>query len=111
MKVALAEKPRPNEWSELLDETRLSLATLSAEHLKELVARAECMLCATVDDDLIRQRMPWPRGQELLELSRGSRMLSDLLAATERNLEVLRRISRHRPGRTLAGEANSRWAR
>lgn len=111
MKDALADKSSPNQWGELLNETRLSLATLRAEDLTELAARAECMLSATIGDDSIRQRLPWPHGQELLELSRECRLLSNLLAATTRNLEVLRRI----PGRgldcTRAGEANSRWVR
>ena len=109
MPDAIAARSGANEWGALIEETRLALSTLRAQDLDELTARAHCMLAATVGQDSIRQRMPWPRQRELLEMTRQRRLLSDLLIATGKNLDVLRRMRGHdcvRPG-----EANARWVR
>jgi hypothetical protein len=79
-----------NEWSLLLEEARQALATLRAGDLEELAARADCMLAATVGWDGIRQRIERPSRSELTELGTMQRRLGDLLAATQRNLKVLR---------------------
>lgn len=105
------ERAGAGDWSGLLAQTRQALATLRAEDLEELAARADCMLSATVGDDLIRQRIPRPQAQELLDLTRQNRLLGDLLLATDRNLAVLRRLRGDDCGRTGPGKVRSRWAR
>jgi hypothetical protein len=102
MSDGVRETVGAGEWSGLLEQTRQALATLRAEDLEELAARADCMLSATVDDDSIRQRIPGPQAQEFVDLARHHRLLGDLLLATDRNLAVLRR---------LRGEADERAAR
>ena len=109
MSDAIATKSAANEWSRLLQETRLALTTLRAQDLDDLTARAESMSVATVGQDSIRQRIPNPGPRELLGVTREHRLLSDLLVATDRNLNVLRRLRGY--SRTPAGEANSRWVR
>lgn len=106
-----AATKKSGAWGVLLDETRLALSSLCAEDLDELAARAECMLSATVGEDPVRQRMSWPRGPELLELTRECGLLSALLVATDANLKVLRGIRGHESGPTRARETNSRWVR
>lgn len=101
----MAERPGTDGWSGLLAETRQALAGLRAEELEELAARAECMWMAVAGEDWIRQRIPRPQAQETVRLARQHRLLGDLLAATERNLKVLRRL------RGRGGEERSRWAR
>ncbi len=105
------ERAGRNGWGELLAQTRQALATLRAEDLEELAARADCMLSATVGHDWIRQRIPIPQEQELLDLTRQNRLLGDLLHATDRNLAVLRQQRGDKYERSLAGKVNSRWAR
>jgi hypothetical protein len=98
----VCERAGAGDWNELLEQTRRALATLRAEDLEELAARADCMLSATVGDEWIRQRIPRPRTQELVDLTRQHRLLGDLLLATDRNLTVLRRL------RERADEQSSR---
>jgi hypothetical protein len=105
------ERAGRNGWSELLAQTRQALATLCAEDLEELAARADCMLSAAVGHDGIRQRIPRPQEQELVDLTRQNRLLGDLLHATDRNLAVLRQLRGDEYGRTHTRKVNSRWAR
>jgi hypothetical protein len=110
----LDTKPRQsgkNEWSLLLAEARQALSMLRADELTDLAARADCMLAATLGMDSIRQRMPPPQGHELEELSREHRRLGDLLAATHRNLKVLRGVRVDVRGSTRVEEEGSRWVR
>jgi hypothetical protein len=67
------------------------------------------MLSATVGNDWIRQHIPRPQAQELVDLTRQHRLLGDLLLATDRNLAVLRRLSGDGDERT--GRMRSRWER
>lgn len=96
-------------WGELLADARQALATLRAEELEDLAARADCMRRATTGEDWIRQRIPRPQAGEAVKLLREQRLLGDLLAATKQNLEVLRRLRGDMRG--CAGEGSSRWAR
>jgi hypothetical protein len=105
------EKDRGGDWNGLLEQTREALATLRAEDLEELAARADCMLSATVGNDWIRQRIPSPQAQELADLTRQQRLLGKLLLATDRNLAVLRRMRGEAGERTGAGRARSPWER
>jgi hypothetical protein len=110
MSDGVAERAEAGDWGGLLAQTRRALATLRAEDLEELAARADCMLSATVGPDWIRQ-VPRPEAQELLGLTRQNRLLGDLLNATGKNLAVLRRLRGAECGVTGAGKAESRWVR
>lgn len=107
----MAERSGMNEWSALLEETRQALATLRAEDLEELAARAECMLSATLGDDWIRQRIPAPRRQELLDVTRQHRLLADLLRASGSSLAVLRGNQIDSCDRGRFRERGPRWVR
>ncbi len=109
MSDVIAEKSGTNEWGILIGQTRLALSTLRADDMEELGARAECMLSATFGHDAIRQRMPRPHENDLIEVTRERRLLEELLVATERNLNVLRRTGGD--CRARVGEASSRWER
>jgi hypothetical protein len=111
MSDGVSERAEAGDWSGLLAQTRQALATLRAEDLEELAARADCMLSATVGDDWIRQRIAKPQAQELLDLRRQNRLLGDLLVATDRNLAVLRRLRGSDCEGTGAGKAELRWVR
>jgi hypothetical protein len=110
MSDGVRETAGAGDWKGLLKQTRQALATLRAKDLEELAARADCMLSATIGDDWIRQRIPRPQAQELVDLTRQHRLLGDLLLATDRNLAVLRRLRRDADERT-AGRMRSRWER
>ena len=78
----------------LLAETRAALASLRADQLEELAARADAILSAGSPS------VPNPAAL------REHRLLGDLLEATGENLRVLRRL------RNLASaEGSSRWER
>ncbi len=109
MSDAMTEKTGMNEWVVLIGDTRLALSTLHAEQIEEVRARAEWMLSATFGHDAIRQRMAPPWETQLLELTREHRLLHQLLVATKRNLDVLRRT--RGDFRATVGEVNSRWER
>jgi hypothetical protein len=111
MSETMPQQSGKNEWSLLLAEARQALSTLRADELTELAARADCMLEATLGIDSIRQRMPTPQGQHLEELTREHRRLGDLLAATHRNLKVLRGVRTDGRGCARTGEEDSRWVR
>jgi hypothetical protein len=111
MSDGVRERAGAGEWNGLLEQTRQALATLRADDLEELAARADCMLSATVGDDWIRQRIPRPQAQELDGLSRQQRLLGDLLLATVWNLAVLRRLHGDACKGTGAGRMRSQWER
>jgi GrpB-like predicted nucleotidyltransferase (UPF0157 family) len=49
------------------------------------------------------------RGAERAKVAREHRLLGDLLRATDKNLQVLRRLEGRLHGRERAGEGNERW--
>jgi hypothetical protein len=100
-----------DSWSELLQQSRQALSTLRVDALEELAGRAECMLAATLGSDPIRQRIPRPQGERMPELARELGLLRDLLSASDRNLKVLRGVSKDARYRGRAGEAGPRWVR
>jgi hypothetical protein len=108
MSDGMRKRTEAGDWSGLLAQTRQALATLRAEDLEDLAARADCMLNATVGDDWIRQRIPRPQAAELRDLTRQNRLLGDLLVATDKNLAVLRRL---RGGEREGAGVESRWVR
>ena len=91
-------------WAGLLTETRQALATLRAQDLELLAARAERMLTAAGAGQRPTGR-PEDRPANMIQVAAEHRLLGDLLLATGRNLEVLRRLR----DRMQAGEGNSRW--
>ena len=111
MSDGVRERAGAGDWNGLLEQTRQALATLRAEDLEELAARANCMLSATVGDDWIRQHIPRPQGQELFDLTREHRLLGDLLLATARNLAVLRRLRGDAVEPIEGGRMRPRWER
>jgi hypothetical protein len=97
-----------NVWSGLIEQTRGALATLDVQDLEELAARAELML------DEAASLGAWGHGSgetERAGIVREHRLLGDLLAATGRNLEVLRRLGRDRRMLPACREVNRRWVR
>lgn len=91
----------PSEWSVLLRQTRFALSTLRADELEDLAVRAERML------KLPSECSNRHEIGDSANASHEHRLLGDLLAATDSNLQVLRRLrSRsHAPGAGLP------WAR
>jgi hypothetical protein len=86
----------------LLAQTRAALAHLRADELEALALRAEQMLESTASataasDSTLFLTSP---------IHRERRLLADLLAATDQNLRILRRLHGG-----PAAEGNSRWAR
>jgi len=104
-----------NEWRGLLEQTRHALSTLRAEDLEALAAHTERVFHATSCSEPESQGRPKARPQlpqpEVATLAREHHLLSELLLATEKNIEVLRILQSRQPGRTPAGELNSRWVR
>ena len=103
-KVEMAET---GSWSGLIEETRHALATLRADDLEALAARAQAM------SEAAGGRGPVLHGVERAKAARQHRLLGDLLQATEGNLEVLRRLcgvaSDRMRGRMRAGGVEQRW--
>ncbi len=110
MSDTVATKSGPDQWSLLLQEARHALASLRAEDLGELAARAECMLAATLGPTSIRQRIAKPTLSNLSTMSREHRLLGDLLTATRANLKIVNR-TRTGLGTSRTAEVNSRWVR
>jgi hypothetical protein len=119
MSECMAEMAGKDSWSGLLEETRQALATLRAEDLEELAARAERMFDAAAGLESRRRQGPGIRGVERAKVAREHRLLGDLLLATDKNLQVLRRLDgrlhdgRLHEGRlherARAGGGNERW--
>ena len=101
----MAGRAAVTEWNELLAETRQALSTLRAEDLELLTVRAEEMLAVT---SVCASRID--RG-ECRGLGREHRLLGHLLTATDRNIEVLRRLRGGACGRSSAGGIDLRWVR
>jgi hypothetical protein len=87
-------------WEELLTATREALATLRAQELEELATQAEKML----EDGA-------PPATEPGRLKTEHRLLGDLLSATDRNLQVLRRVRARKSASPAAEEGRRAWAR
>ena len=103
----MAQNARATEWSGLLESTRLALSTLHLEDLEKLAARAEQMLDAASMRDSVRPRIDPGERRKIHE---GHRLLGSLLAATDKNLDILRRLHGS-PGRNGASGLDSRWVR
>jgi hypothetical protein len=108
MSECMAEAVGTDSWSGLLEETRQALSTLRVEDLEELSARAERIFDAAAGLELRRQGTVL-RGAERAKVAREHRLLGDLLRATDKNLQVLRRLEGRLHGRVRAGEGNERW--
>ena len=108
MSECMAETVGTDTWSGLLEETRQALSMLRVEDLEELSTRAERMFDAAAGLESRRQRRVL-RGAERAKVAREHRLLGDLLRATDKNLQVLRRLEGRLHGRTRAGEGNERW--
>ena len=108
MSECMAETVGTDSWSGLLEETRQALSMLRVEDLEELSTRAERMFDAAAGLESRRQRRVL-RGAERAKVAREHRLLGDLLRATDKNLQVLRRLEGRLHGRTRAGEGNERW--
>jgi hypothetical protein len=91
---------RAEAWEELLAATRQALSTLRAEELEELASRAEKMLEETA-----------PTTTAQAGLKAEQRLLGDLLSATDRNLQVLRRLCARKNASLAAEEGHRAWAR
>jgi hypothetical protein len=89
------------DWVALMQETREALAHLRTDELEALALRAHEALDATANNI--------PRGDDLRELAAKHRVLGDVLQATERNLNVLRRL-RGQEGFHQSG-GSARWVR
>ena len=109
MSEGVAETVGTDTWSGLLEETRQALSTLLVEDLEELSARAERMFDAAAGLESRRQQGTALRGAERAKVAREHRLLGDLLRATDKNLQVLRRVEGRLHGRERAGEVNERW--
>jgi hypothetical protein len=96
------ERAGTGAWYELLAATQLALTHLRADELEELASLAEQMLRTTQTGE----STPGSREQAALLTAR-QRLLGDLLAATDSNAQVLRRL--HERG--SIGEGNARWLR
>jgi hypothetical protein len=107
----MAGKSGATEWSVLLSETRHALSTLRSEDLERLAARGEQMLLATAGRDPGSSGDPGLGPTERHELAREHRLLGSLLAATDSNIEVLRRLRGVTCRRSDAGGIDSRWVR
>jgi hypothetical protein len=107
------ERAAPGEWIGLAEQTRQALANLRADELEQLAARAQRMLDASGRDEA-RGRGESDRrgaaagGTARVGMLRQHRLLRDLLLATEKNMDVLRRV---RSGGARARETSSPWAR
>jgi hypothetical protein len=105
----MAETVGTDTWSGLLEETRQALSTLRVEDLEEMSTRAERMFDAAAGLESRRQQGTALRGAERAKVAREHRLLGDLLRATDKNLQVLRRLEGRLHGRVRAGEGNERW--
>jgi hypothetical protein len=102
----MAQNIEVTEWSGLLEATRLALTTLRLDDLERLAALAEKMLEVSA--------IPGSAPSAALKLGHGERrkvldehrLLGRLLAATDRNLDVFRRLHG-----SLGQGLDSRWAR
>jgi hypothetical protein len=99
------------DWSALLARTRQALANFRAEELEQLAARAEGMLAAERAVKLQGRGRPAERGTKRAGLAQEHHLLGELLLATDRNIEVVRRLLVRFAGRDCGGEGRSRWAR
>lgn len=100
-----------NGWSDLIATTRDALATLRAEDLEQLASRATILLDGALGYELMRRGTLSFSETELIEVTTEHRLLGALLAATDRNIQVLRRL-RCSAGCDSSGlEVNSRWVR
>jgi hypothetical protein len=90
-----------DQWCGLIEETRRALATLRADDLERLAARAERI--AEVNGRLGRP--------ERLLVARQSRLLHEQLLATCRNINILVMRNRGRHGRGDGTEGNLPWER
>jgi hypothetical protein len=109
MSEYMAETAGTDSWSGLLEETRQALATLRAEDLAELAARAVRMYDGAAGSEPRRRQRPGIRGAERAKVAREHRLLGDLLLATDKNLQVLRRLDGRLHERVRAGGGNERW--
>ena len=108
----MAETAGTKDWSALLAETRQALANLRAEDLEELAARAQSMFdAAAASEPAQRRGTPGLAADTRAQLVQEHRLLGDLLAATDRNLEVLRRLRGRLRDPAHAGEVHSQWVR
>jgi hypothetical protein len=106
----MAQNARATEWSGLLESTRLALSTLRLDDLEKLAARAEQMLDAMTERDSMRAAGPRLDPGDRRKVLGEHRLLGSLLAATDRNLDLLRRLHGS-PARSGAGGLDSRWVR
>jgi hypothetical protein len=91
---------RAEAWEELLAATRQALSALRAEDLEELAERAEKMLEETE-----------PRTTAQAGLKAEQRLLGDLLSATDRNMQVLRRVCARKSANLEAEDGHRAWVR
>jgi hypothetical protein len=109
MSEGIAGKAEAYRWETLLEQARAALSSLRADELDQLALRAESMA--------VRTRASGPELQpdqqlyraDAANLAEAHRMLGDLLLATSKNLEVLRRLRRRRSHACDPREVNSRW--
>jgi hypothetical protein len=101
----LTDRAGADTWSRLLTAVREALAGLKAEDLEALAARAERMLEAAYECGML---VPQP---ELGALKTEYRLLRDLLLATDRNIQVLRRACERKRSDADAGEVRRPWVR
>jgi hypothetical protein len=106
----MAQNPEATEWSGLLEATRLALSTLHLEDLEKLAARADQMLNAAAVRDSVTPAGPGLDQGERRKVLQEHRLLGNLLAATDRNLDILRRLHGG-PDQSSSGRLDSRWVR
>lgn len=98
------------EWGRLIEEARMALSTLRAGDLEELAGRAERMFGESVRGTQ-RRGKPKLFGANLSCVTAQHRLLGNLLIATQKNLEVLRRMHTEARDERLAERGNLPWAR
>jgi hypothetical protein len=98
-----------NSWSGLLEETRTALATLRAADLEELSVRADRMSDVNAGAELLHRHTAGIQPVELPNVMSEHRLLGDLLIATDRNYQFLRRLQNRGDDRVHAGDKDIRW--
>lgn len=111
MSDGVVEMDGTDSWSGLLEETRQALSMLRVEDLGELSTRAQKMFDAAAVIGTRGQRGSGLGGAGMEKMKQEHRLLGDLLLATDKNLQVLRRLQCRLHSRVDAGEGNVRWVR
>ena len=102
---------RSIDWIQLLEETRVALGSLRSDDLDRLSRRAEEMFAADIEATQRPEVQRIRGGGEASALSKGHRLLGDLLLETDRNCAVLWRTLGASQNPRRAGEETPRWVR